>query len=296
LFAATIVMTAGISIMQPALPPLVRGWFPQRIGFATAIYTNGLLVGEILAAALTIPLVLPLVDRSWRMNFVVWSVPVLATALLVALCAPRLAGVKIAAPAGGRRWWPDWRHPLIWQLGAILGSVNAMYFVTNAFLPDYVTAAGRPDLISPALTALNLSQLPASFLMLGVAGRLVKKPWAYAATGAASLLSLVGMMTMSGAWIAFWAGVLGFANAVTLILALALPSVLSAPDDVHRTSAGMFTISYGLAMVLSVLSGWLWDLTHLPLAGFAPLALCGFLIVGFASTVSRAGYRASAIR
>ena len=295
LFAATIVMTAGIAIMQPALPPLVRAWFPQRIGFATAIYTNGLLIGEILSAALTIPLVLPLVGHSWRMNFVVWSVPVLATALLVAICAPRLGGIRTVVPAGGRRWWPDWRHPLIWRLGAILGSVNAMYFVTNAFLPDYVTAAGRPDLISGALTALNLSQLPASFLMLGVAGRLVKRPWAYATTGAASLLSLVGMMTMPGAWIVFWAGVLGFANAATLILALALPSVLSAPDDVHRTSAGMFTISYGLAMVLSVVSGWLWDVTRSPLAGFAPLALCGLAIVVFSSTVSRASYRPPAV-
>ena len=47
LYASTIVMGAGVSIMQPALPPLVRAWFPQRIGFATAVYTNGLLVGEI---------------------------------------------------------------------------------------------------------------------------------------------------------------------------------------------------------------------------------------------------------
>ena len=46
------------------------------------------------------------------------------------------------------------------------------------------------------------------------------------------------MLLMPGLWIVFWAGVLGFANAITLILALALPSVLSAPDDVHRTSAG----------------------------------------------------------
>ena len=32
----------GVAVMQPALPPLVRGWVPQRIGFATAVYTNGL--------------------------------------------------------------------------------------------------------------------------------------------------------------------------------------------------------------------------------------------------------------
>ncbi len=50
LYASTIAMAAGVSIMQPSLPPLVRAWFPQRIGFATAVYTTGLLIGEILAA------------------------------------------------------------------------------------------------------------------------------------------------------------------------------------------------------------------------------------------------------
>jgi MFS transporter, CP family, cyanate transporter len=290
LYASTIVMAAGVSIMQPSLPPLVRTWFPQRIGFATAVYTTGLLIGEVLAAGLTIPLILPLVHNSWRLNFVVWSIPVLATALLVALYAPKLGGAKSAVPAAGRRWWPDWRRPLIWKLGLILGSVNATYFVTNAFLPDYMTADGRPDLISSALTAINLGQLPAAFLMLGVAGRLVTKPWAYATTGTLALVCLIGMLTMHGPWIVFWAAILGFTGAVTLILALALPSVLSAPDDVHRTSAGMFTISYSLAMALSVVGGWLWDFTHSPIAGFAPVAVCALLIIVLASTVKQANY------
>ena len=99
LYASTIVMAAGVSIMQPALPPLVRAWFPERIGFATAVYTNGLLIGETLAVSLTIPLVLPLVGNSWRLNFVVWSIPVLLTALLVVVCVSRFGGA--AAANGG---------------------------------------------------------------------------------------------------------------------------------------------------------------------------------------------------
>ena len=63
-------------------------------------------------------------------------------------------------------------------------------------------------------------------------------------TGLASLAALIGMVTSHGVGIVVFAGVLGFTNALTLTLALALPSMLSAPDDVHRTSAGMFTISY----------------------------------------------------
>ncbi len=288
LFAATIVMGAGISIVQTVMPPLVRAWFPQRIGLATSVYTNGLLVGEVIPVGLTIPLVLPLVRQSWRLNFVVWSLPVFATVLLVAL-GTRTRGAPSAAPAPQaipqRRWWPDWHDPLIWRLGLILGSVNATYFVTNAFLPDLMTAAGRPDLVSAALTAINIGQLPASFLMVPFAERLVRRPWSYAATGLLATLCVVAMLVTHGYWIVFWAGVLGFTGAVTLIMALALPSILSAANDVHRTTAGMFTISYSCAMTLSVVVGWLWDVTHRPIVGFAPIALCGLVIAALASTV-----------
>src|SRR5262249_29742369 len=41
LYAATVVMSAGIAIMQPTLPPLVRRWLPGRVSFGTAVYTNG---------------------------------------------------------------------------------------------------------------------------------------------------------------------------------------------------------------------------------------------------------------
>ena len=60
LYITTIIMAAGIAVMQPSLPPIVRQWVPDRIGFATAVYTNGLLCGEIftvMLAAFIVPLV-----------------------------------------------------------------------------------------------------------------------------------------------------------------------------------------------------------------------------------------------
>src|SRR6266478_6157906 len=38
LYAATILMSAGIAIMQPALPPLVRRWLPRHVSFGTAVF------------------------------------------------------------------------------------------------------------------------------------------------------------------------------------------------------------------------------------------------------------------
>src|SRR5674476_1068355 len=41
LYAMTVAMGAGVAIMQVTMPPAVRTWLPDRIGFATAVYTNG---------------------------------------------------------------------------------------------------------------------------------------------------------------------------------------------------------------------------------------------------------------
>src|SRR5262249_30633246 len=48
MFAATVVTGFGVAVMHPSMPSLVRQWLPTRIGFGTALYTNGLLIGEIL--------------------------------------------------------------------------------------------------------------------------------------------------------------------------------------------------------------------------------------------------------
>ena len=53
LLLTTIIMSAGVAIMQPALPALVRAWMPQRIALGAATSTNGLVTGGMLASALT---------------------------------------------------------------------------------------------------------------------------------------------------------------------------------------------------------------------------------------------------
>src|SRR5512143_1842624 len=122
LYAMTIAMGAGVAVMQVTMPPAVRAWIPERIGFATAVYTNGLLIGEIIPVALMLPLVLPFVSGSWQWGFVIWSLPVAIIALLVMALAPRQESANGAASTR-HRWWPDWNSHLIWRLGIMLGTI-----------------------------------------------------------------------------------------------------------------------------------------------------------------------------
>jgi MFS transporter, CP family, cyanate transporter len=70
-----------------------------------------------------------------------------------------------------------------------------------------------------------------------------------------------------------FAGVLGFLGAFVLTIGFALPALLSAPADVARMSAAMFTISYSEALLISVLSGAAWDLGGSPRFAFLPMAM-----------------------
>ena len=67
LFVTTIVMSTGVAVAQPTLAVLVREWLPRQIGFGTAAYANGLIVGGIIPIALMIPVVLPLSHDNWRL-------------------------------------------------------------------------------------------------------------------------------------------------------------------------------------------------------------------------------------
>jgi len=282
LYAATIVTGFGVAIMHPSLPPLVRGWLPHRIGFGTAVFTNGLLVGEILPVALTIPVVLPLLSNSWRESFLLWAAPVVAIALILLLLAPRPPAPSQKTP---QRWWPDWHDPLIWRLGIALGVANAMYFTANAFLPDYLHHLGRADLVSAALTALNVGQIPASLLLLAVAGKLERAIWPHVVCGAGALAAVIGIVVLPGPGIVACAAILGFFNAAILILMLAMPPLLAPPEDVHRVSAAMFTISYSCAVITPIFSGLLWDMTGVAWTAFVPLGVCAVVLMAIAPTI-----------
>jgi CP family cyanate transporter-like MFS transporter len=257
LFAMTGIMSVGVAIMQPALPTLVAGWFATRPGFA------------------------------------VWAVPVGATAGLLVLCpdgsamaAPVSASPRPSTPA---LWWPDLRSRQTWQLGLMLGGTGGLYFASNAFIPDYLHAVGRPDLVTARLGALNLGQLPASLLPLAMSRRLGGK----AVIVGMQLIGLLGVAALLAAapWLGvIGAGAVGFCCAFTLIVTLALPPQLAAAADVHRLSAGMFAIGYTLTCLVPVVGGAIWDATGQPAAAFLAPAGSAAIVIAAALGFRFPGY------
>jgi MFS transporter, CP family, cyanate transporter len=282
LFGMTAVMGAGVAVMQPALPTLVSQWFPARVALATAVYANGLLMGEMLSASLTIPIVLPLVGGGWPASFLFWSAPVLATAGLLLFCTPREASRR---RQGQMRWSPDWHDPRTWQLGLLQGGGAALYFGCNAFLPDYLHAIGRPELVGAGLAALNAGQLPASLVVMLLGRRLVGRRAPFILMALVGLVSLAGLLVPVGLVITAASAMIGFAGGFILILTLALPPLLARPDDVHRLAAGMLAVGYTITFIVPYLGGAVWDATHLTEGALLPGALGALIVVTMAGTL-----------
>ncbi len=286
LFVMTGLMGLGIAIMQPAMPTLVAHWFSTHAGLATAVYVNGLLVGEIIgvAAASTVALYL----GGWGWAFAVFSLPLAANILALgwALRTGRVDRPGLRGRTAADGWMPDWRNLTMLVCGLILGGAGSIYFATNAFLPDFLYATGRDHLVDQALTALNVGQLPASVLLLVFADRLVGKRWPLVVYGLATFAVVTALALSTGETdVIVLSAMVGFCASSFLILVLALPPILAPSHEVHRFSAGVFFIGYTSTFITPVLSGTLWDFTDRPETAFAPIALAGLVLVLLASTL-----------
>jgi CP family cyanate transporter-like MFS transporter len=281
LYGMTFAMGAGVALMQPTLPTLVGEWFADRAGLATAIYANGLVVSEAVPPVLTIPLILPLVGGSWEWSLVLWSIPAAVTLVLLTLTPHRPRPLA----ADGYRWWPEWRRAF--PLGMLLGGTGGLYFLGNTFIPDYLHAVGRPELVSPALSALNIGQLPASFVVLAFARGMTGNRAVLIASPLTACAALGAFLLPPGGIIVAAAGLIGFCCGIQLVVSLALPPLLAAPDDVHHLSAGTFAIGYFTSFLVPPLGGAIWDATGAPASVFAVGALCTALVAGSALTLPR---------
>jgi MFS transporter, CP family, cyanate transporter len=281
LLATTVVMGIGVAVAQPAMPALVGRWLPKRLVLGTGVYTSGLLVGEILPVSL--PLLSPALADTWRVTFAAWAVPILAIAVLVFALAPREEAKSEAAVSG--RWWPDWPAFDVLRLGLIFGGVGPLYFGTNAFLPGYLSEAGRADLISPALTALNLGQLPASLLLIAFARYIERRAWPFILSSVIGLAGIGVIVATAGVLTVIGAAVAGFAAGAAFALGLTLPPLLSKPEEVARVAAAMFTVAYGSTVVVALLCGALWDFSATARAAFLAIAIATTLPIALIPTI-----------
>ncbi|KXS53739.1 MAG: MFS transporter [Marinobacter sp. T13-3] len=251
------VMGLGVAMMQPALPALLPRWLaPHHVAMGSAIYMNGMLMGEFIGAGVTLPVLMPLLDQSWRATLLAWSLPALLVA--AALYLPRR---DLARPVKKTAWLPDWHNPLTLKLGLLLGLSGSMFFGLNAYMGNLLEQQGHFDKLSSALFYYNIAQVFASLMMLKLARSWVGRRSAIIITAALSILGTTGAILLEGWWTIASATLMSFVAGILLILLVALPPLLVRSEDTGRLSAGTFLVGYTVAFSVPMLGGLLADVT-----------------------------------
>ncbi|BEH12709.1 MFS transporter [Marinobacter shengliensis] len=275
LMVASAVMGLGVAMMQPALPALLPRWLaPHHLAIGSAIYMNGMLMGEFIGAGITLPVLMPLLDNSWRATLLVWSLPALLVA--AALFLPKR---DLARPVRRSAWLPDWKNPLTLRIGLLLGLSGSMFFGLNAYMGNLLAQQGHFEKLADALFWYNFAQVVASLLMLKMARFWVGKRSMIILMAVLSIVGTSGTIVLEGWPAIFSATLMSFVAGILLILLVALPPLLVRSEETGRLSAGTFLVGYTLAFSVPMIGGliadWSGDIRHaiMVMVGYSLLVL-----------------------
>lgn len=295
LYLFTVALGAGITLAQTSVPVLARQWFPTRIGLVAALFSDGLILGETLAAAFTLPLMAYFFGADgWPGVLVLWAVPTVLALALWLIFAPPAAATQPArstTSTAARQEAPARRRVSALRLGILLGAGSLVYFGMNAWIPPYNQAIGAEDATPLALGVLNAIQLPVGLMVTVFAQRLVGRRWPFMAAGALCLVAILGLVSTPIAWQPFWAACLGGGSSFVFALGIGLPALLFDRSSVARLTGVTLTLSYGVAFLGPLLGGAFWDMAHQPQWAFIPVGLAGLLLIVLGAALpSRANF------
>ncbi|MGT2461053.1 MFS transporter [Sinomonas atrocyanea] len=229
--AGSALALAGMGAGNVVLPPMVRKYFPDRVGLLTALYVTVINVGT------TVPplLAVPVADAAgWRASLGWWAaVNVLAVLPWLTVwparrgrasdrAAGRAAGAAAASPdhaaADGAR--PPravvrpWHSPAAWALALLFGCTSLNTYTMFAWLPSIVGGAG----LDAAAAGFQLSLfaglgLPLSLAVPVLAARL-RSPFPVVAFGVATFAAgYLGLALAPGTATWLWSTLAGLGPA-----------------------------------------------------------------------------------
>ena len=286
---------AGMGMGNVILPPLVKRYFPDRIGPLSSLYITVLQLGTILPALLAVPMA----DAAgWRVSMGVWTLTAVAAMLpwLGVLRIERRAGSALAQ-AHDRAVLPDdeapelaappprgrvWRTGLGWGLALMFGMTSLVTYAMFTWLPKLLVEAGASPAYGGAMLALYSTLGLVGALSMPTLATRLRNPFPLALLCAACHLSaFAGLLWAPMAAPLLWAVLLGLGPS-TFPLTLTLVNLRTrTPAGSASLSGFMQGVGYGLSCLGPLLFGLLHEHSHGWGLPFAFLTLCvGVMLVG----------------
>ena len=297
--AWSVVALGGMGMGNVLLPPLVKRYFPDRIGAVTAAYSMTMAFSTTTPPLLSVPLARAF---GWRVSVGSWSalavVAVLPWCVVLARRAaarrrgldadrrPRASSVPAARAGGGAG--RAWRSPLAWGLAVTFGMNSLNTYALFAWLPQILTDAGLAvEAGGRWVGLLAILGLPLSFAGPLLAARM-RNPWPLVALLAGCYVSgYLGLVLSPVPGTAVWIVLLGLAQGV-------FPVVLALINLRTRTAEGATALSgfvQGVGYAVAVPGPVLVGVVHEATGSWTPALAVLLVTVGVLAVASTVACR-----
>ena len=287
LVAASTLTFAAIGVGNVLLPPLVKRYFPDRIGLVTTIYVTAMSV-----STFTPPLIaVPVADAAgWRVSLGEWAI-VAAVSLIpwIALLVHPRRQAPIALPEEAERGLLRYalRSPLAWSLMTVFAVSGFNAYALFAWLPPILhDIAGTSHAEAGALLSLYAAMgLPCGLLVPILAARYGRVRLLVAIAVAAIVVGYLGLLLVPAFATWLWVALIGIGP---LLFPLALV-LINLRTRTHSgavalsgfvQSAGYLVVAIGplaVGVLHDLTGGWTWPLIVL-LASAVPAAIAGLVV------------------
>ncbi|WP_407344234.1 MFS transporter [Pengzhenrongella phosphoraccumulans] len=248
----TVIVLAGMGMGNVLLPPIVKRYFPDRIGAVTAAYSMAMAVSTTIPALLAVPLAQRF---GWRLTLASWSVIAVVAVVPWALVIARSVALRAERAARRRRSRVDLgqglagtdvpdgdrgrvaRTALAWSLAVLFGINSLNSYAIFAWLPLILSDAGLTAVEGGrGLALFAILALPGSFLVPPLAARMRNPLPLIYAFAACFVVAYLGLILSPGRGTYLWIVFLGIAPSV-------FPLVITLLNTRTRTSQGAVALS-----------------------------------------------------
>ena len=287
------VALAGMGMGNVVLPPLVKRYFPQRVGTVSTLYLTLLQVGTIAPALLAVPLA---ESSGWRVSLGVWTLPAVAAGLVwLGVLWRERHGDPVLAPLHDRAVQagdaapelakPDlrlrpWRSPLAWGMALMFGMTSLVTYSMFTWLPRLMTEAGASPAFGGTMVALFATLGLGSALTMPAVAVRMRNPFPLVLVCASAYaVAFPGLLWAPMAAPVLWVVLLGIGPS-TFPLSLTLINLRTrTPAGSAKLSGFMQGVGYTLSCAGPILFGVLHDRSGGWGLPFAFLGLCTLVMV-----------------
>lgn len=264
LLFGTVVSLGAAGIGNVLLPPLVKRYFPDRIGLLTGLYALLLAVSAALPAALAAPAADAL---GWQASIGMWALLAVLSLLPwgVVLGQRRRGGggddALELSPVDAAMLSRIWHSRMAWALAVVFAISSVHFYTAAAWFPELMADVGGVNHLEAGgiLAIFSLMGVPTALIVPILAVRMKNVSWMVLAGLVFFIVGYLGLLLAPAAVPVLWAAIVGLGN-------LIFPVSLVLINLRSRTQHGSVALSgfvqgfgYAIAAAIPLLVGVLHD-------------------------------------